>query len=270
MARILVADAQKEFKGVLQTVLTQYGHEVLTADTDEGAIKLLETRSPDIVLLDLAMRGTPTAIGLAKLKAVSPDVPVIAMGTEISSELESLVREMGVTDVLRKDLKMDVIMQAVTHAFEHIPVPIPSARHEAGRPDSASAAPAGKKLASILIVDDEAEICEMVGEFLSKRGYQIRTAYNGEEALQAVAEELPDLVLLDIYMPGINGVEVLRRFQKGNLLTKLGVIMVTASQEEPLLQEALNLGAFDVISKTASLNDLELAVAVKLALSAPD
>jgi CheY-like chemotaxis protein len=113
-------------------------------------------------------------------------------------------------------------------------------------------------------VDDEPEIREMVGEFLRLRGYKIKTASTGEEALAIAVREPPDLILLDIYMPGMNGVEVLRHLAKEKFPG--GVIMLTASQDEPLLQTALDLGAFDVLSKPVDLDQVELAVMVKLLL----
>jgi CheY-like chemotaxis protein len=163
---------------------------------------------------------------------------------------------------------MDILIQAVNRAFQH-------AGRLAKKPAAAAEqtdARAGKigQQETILVVDDEQDICDLVGEFLARRGYQVKTANSGELALEMIQKELPRLVLLDIYMPGVNGVEVVRRLKSKDLLTKLGIIMLTASQEEPLLQEALNLGAFDVLSKPVNLDELELAVAVKLALSAPE
>ncbi len=254
MATILVVNADKDFSEVLRNTLTAYKHEVITAVTGEEALQLLEDRQPAVALLDLALPGMPGLEVLAKLRARSPHLPVVIVSEHLSPEVESLARELGVSDVVRKGLKMDVVMQAVNHALQH-----------AGRPaDGASAAAS----AAILIVDDEPEIRELVGEFLGRRGYRIRTASNGEEALALIAKEPPDLVLLDIYMPGINGVEVLRRLARSH--PSVGVIMLTASQKESLLQESLDLGAVDALSKPVNLDEIELAVAVKLALLAPE
>jgi CheY-like chemotaxis protein len=254
MATILVVNADTDFCEVLRNTLTAYKHEVTTAATGEEALQLLEDRRPAVVLLDLALPGMPGLEALAKLRARAPHLPVVIVTGEVSTEVESRAREMGVSDVVRKGLKMDVIMQAVNHAFQH-----------AGRPAEGASAVAP---ATILIVDDEPEIRELVGEFLGRRGYRIATASNGEEALALVAKEPPDLILLDIYMPGINGIEVLRRLARSH--PSVGVIMLTASQEEPLLQEALDLGALDVLSKPVDLKQLELAVMVKLILSAKE
>lgn len=267
MATILIMDAQKEFRNVLQNVLTSYGHEVVTAETGVQALEIMKTTPPAVMLFALALPDASGIEVLAKMRATAPALPVIVLTGSASTDLESRIREMGVDEVLRKGLKMDIIMQAVNRAFQH-------AGRLAAKPPQAAAVEGGggKKdtLETILVVDDEPEICELVGEFLARRGYRVKTASGGEQALEAIKAEMPDLVLLDIYMPGVNGVEVVRQLKTANLLEKLGVIMLTASQEEPLLQEALNLGAFDVLSKPVNLDELELAVAVKLALSAPE
>lgn len=258
MATILIANADHRFSEVLRSVLTTYHHEVVVARTGEEAIKLFDTVNPALVLLDLALLGKPGLEVLAQIRARSPHLPVMILTGEVGLQIEDRAREMGVTDVLRKRLKMDVIMQAINHVFL-----------QAGRQGKAALAiaPPGKP-ATILIVDDEPEICEMVGEFLGRRGYRTKIAYSGEEALAKVKQEPPDLVLLDIYMPGINGVEVLRQLVKDRFAG--GVIMLTASQDEPLLKMALDLGAFDVLPKPVNLEQVELAVMVKLVLNEPD
>lgn len=257
MSRILIANADHKFSEVLRSVLTAYHHEVVMARTGEEALKLFETRHPALVLLDLALLGKRGLEVLAQIRARSPHLPVIILSGEIGMEAEALAREMGVTDILRKRLKMDVIMQAVNHTLQ-----------QAGHPAKAASAVAKPtKTATILIVDDEPEIGAMVGEFLGRRGYRTTIAYSGEEALAKVKQEPPDLVLLDIYMPGINGVEVLRQLQQSH--PSVGVIMLTASQDEPLLKTALDLGAFDVLLKPVNLDQIELAVMVKLLLNEP-
>lgn len=264
MAKILVVDAQEGFREVLRSVLLAYGHEVVTAVGGKEALQCVESSLPSVVLLDPALPDKSGLDVLVKLRALAPHLPVVIVSENLSTEVESLARELGVTDVLRKGLKMDVIMEAVRRALQH-----------AGKP--AEARPAvpvveggvrGAKAATILVVDDEPEIVELLMEFLERRGYRVKTATNGEDALALVKKEPPDLMLLDIYMPGMNGVDVLRRLKAQQ--SPVGVIMLTASQEELLLQEALKLGAFDVLSKPVNLDEIELAVAVKLALIAPD
>jgi DNA-binding NtrC family response regulator len=259
MARILIANSDHKYSATLKNILAAYGHEAITVRTGEQALECFDAEHPMVVLLDLAILGLPGLDVLARLKARAPHLPIVAVTGEVPTEIEDRAREMGVTDVLRRRLKMDVIMQAVMRALQ-----------EAGRkPGSAAKAPAPSgETATVMVVDDEEEIRELVGEFLKRRGYEIRSAASGEEALQAIRRNPPDLVLLDIYMPGMNGVELLRQLTKDKFPG--GVIMLTASQEEPLLKAALDLGAFDVLSKPVDLDQVELAVLVKLMLNAPD
>ena len=262
MAIILIANADHRFSQTLKNVLSAYGHEIMIARTGEETVQRFDERQPAVVLLDLMLLGLSGLDVLVKLKARVPRLPVVVVTGDVPIEIENRAREMGVTDVLRKRLNMDLIMQAVNRALQ-----------EAGRPINAkpvSVASAGvePKPATILLVDDERGICDLVGEFLKRRGYRIQTAYGGEEALAKIEQEPPDLVLLDIYMPGINGVDVLRRLVKSQFAG--GVIMLTASQEEPLLKTAMDLGAFDVLSKPVDLDQVEMAVMVKLMLNAPD
>lgn len=262
MATILIVNADHRFSQTLQNVLRAYGHEVVMARTGEEAVQRFDERAPAVVLLDLAILGLSGLDVLAKLKARVPRLPVVVVTGEVTLEVESRAREMGVTDVLRKRLNLDVIMQAVNRALQEAGKPVRTA------PAAGAVAGASGKPATILLVDDEREICDLVGEFLQRRGYRIQTACGGEEALEKIGREPPDLVLLDIYMPDINGVEVLRRLVKNHFAG--GVIMLTASQEEPLLKTALDLGAFDVLCKPVDLDQVELAVMVKLMLNAPD
>ena len=257
MAKILVVDAQEDFREVLRSVLRAYGHEVVTAAAGKEALQCVDRSLPSVVLLDPALPDKSGLDVLAKLRALAPHLPIVIVSENLSTEVESRARELGVTDVLRKGLKMDVIMEAVRRALQH-----------AGKPAEARPAVPVAEAATVLVVDDEPEIVELVGEFLERRGYRVKTATNGEDALALVKKEPPDLMLLDIYMPGMNGVDVLRRLKAQQ--SPVGVIMLTASQEELLLQEALELGAFDVLSKPVNLDEIELAVAVKLALSAPE
>lgn len=114
------------------------------------------------------------------------------------------------------------------------------------------------RVTKILVVDDETALCEMIHIFLSKCGYDVLKASSGEEALQKVQDDEPSLVLLDIKMPGLDGLETLRRIkQKGNSTT---VIMMTAVAEKNVKQKALDLGAEDYIIKPVDLRDLQQSV----------
>src|ERR1700761_6094748 len=97
---------------------------------------------------------------------------------------------------------------------------------------------------SVLIVDDEPTIVEVVARYLERAGYRTRTAANGEQALEAAARERPALVVLDLMMPGIDGLRVMRRL-RDQASEPLGVILLTARGEESDRVTGLRLGAED-------------------------
>ena len=267
MATILIASADARYVQTLAKVLTVYQHEVVTARTGEEALQLCDVRQPAVVLLDLGILGMPGLRVLAKLRAQAPTLSIVILSGEVPIEDENRARELGATDVLRKRLKMDVIMQVVNHALQQGGRAHAQPMTVGPGPESLRAA-RPPRVAKILIVDDEPDIGVVVGEFLQRRGYEVRVASTGQEALDLMRQERLDVVLLDIYMPGMNGVEVLRRITDPAFPVQPapGVIMLTASQDEPLLQHALDLGAFDVLLKPVNLDQIELAVVVKLAM----
>jgi DNA-binding response OmpR family regulator len=116
----------------------------------------------------------------------------------------------------------------------------------------------------VLIVDDEPHAVELLQEFLTAKGYEAITASNGEEALRKVKEERPHLILLDVCMPKMSGLEVLRRVREFD--QEVGVIMVTAVHEEDTGRMALTMGAIDYITKPLDLRYLEQSLWTKITL----
>jgi DNA-binding response OmpR family regulator len=117
-------------------------------------------------------------------------------------------------------------------------------------------------MARVLVVDDEPDAVELLQEFLASKGYEVVTAANGEEALQRVKEDRPHLILLDVRMPGMSGLEVLRQVRR--IDQEVGVIMVTAVHEEETGRQALALGAFDYVVKPLDLTYLERSLWYKV------
>jgi len=117
-------------------------------------------------------------------------------------------------------------------------------------------------MARILVVDDEPEVCSMLEKFLTKKGHEVYAALNGEEALSVVKQERPHVILLDIKMPKMDGMECLKHIRE--IDKEAGVIMITAVKQEEIGREAMKLGAFDYITKPLSLQYLEDCLMVKL------
>jgi DNA-binding response OmpR family regulator len=118
-------------------------------------------------------------------------------------------------------------------------------------------------LGRILIVDDEPSVREVLSEYFVDQGYDVATASGGAEALTMVEQRPPDLVLLDVRMTGIDGVETLRRIRA--IAPKLSVIMVTANEDVGLARETLELGALDYVAKPFDFAYLERAILAGLA-----
>lgn len=114
----------------------------------------------------------------------------------------------------------------------------------------------------ILVVDDEIEVCKALKEFLSIKGYETFTAQSGKEALSLVRAKNPHIVLLDIIMPGMSGIETLEAIKKTAPAT--GVVMITAVTDEALGNQALEIGADDFITKPVDLDYLETVLMVKV------
>ena len=114
----------------------------------------------------------------------------------------------------------------------------------------------------VLVVDDEPNAVELLTEFLTAKGYEVIAASNGEEALRRLQEDRPHLILLDVRMPRMDGLEVLRRVRE--IDQAVGVIMVTAVHEEETGRRALQMGAFDYITKPLDLKYLEQSLWYKM------
>jgi DNA-binding response OmpR family regulator len=117
-------------------------------------------------------------------------------------------------------------------------------------------------MSRVLVVDDEPDAVELLTEFLTAKGYEVITASNGEEALRRLQEDRPHLILLDVRMPKMDGLEVLRRARE--IDQAVGIIMVTAVHEEETGRRALQMGAFDYITKPLDLKYLEQSLWYKM------
>ena len=114
----------------------------------------------------------------------------------------------------------------------------------------------------LLIVDDESDIREFAKNFFKKRRIDVFTASGGKDALSLISSQSPDLVLLDVRMEEMTGIEVLRSIRQTNSLVK--VIMVTGVEEEETIRAAESLGVIGYIHKPLILEELEKIVLKEL------
>lgn len=101
----------------------------------------------------------------------------------------------------------------------------------------------------ILVVDDEEDILELVRYTLSKENYHIHTVTSGEEALRYARQKIPDMIVLDLMLPGVDGLEVCRILKKDDRFSQIPIVMLTAKGEDADIVSGLELGADDYITK---------------------
>ena len=104
----------------------------------------------------------------------------------------------------------------------------------------------------VLIVEDEEDIRELVSYHLLKEGYQVASVASGEEALSVAEKQTPDLILLDVMLPGMDGLTVCQRLRASPKTADVAIMMLTAKSEEADIIRGLNLGATDYVTKPFS------------------
>lgn len=111
----------------------------------------------------------------------------------------------------------------------------------------------GTSVKTLLIVDDQTQICKLLSQFFESRGFRTQTAQSGREAIERLRVDAPDYLLLDIRMPDVSGLEVLKMAKQRH--PNLKVIMVTALDDADTLQAAFQLGASDYVTKPLSFDE---------------
>jgi CheY-like chemotaxis protein len=117
-----------------------------------------------------------------------------------------------------------------------------------------------QSMKKILVVDDDPNVRFLISELLTRGHYEVSQAVNGDQAWQMVHSQMPDLVVLDIMMPGIDGIEVCRRIKTAPALQHIKVIMVTAKTEGKDIQAGLAAGADHYITKPFKITELSAKI----------
>jgi CheY-like chemotaxis protein len=267
MARILVVDDERLVCDLLKTVLSNHGHQVLTAFNGKQGVELFRQRMPHFTLLDLRMPEKSGIEVLKEIRQINPEAAVMIMTGWGSDDLESQARALGITEFLNKGLSLEVLVSAMNRALQpgsHVTATGPLVSAEVSDAEGSGEAPARfwreSSRTSILVVDDELLIRNLLEQFLSLRDYRVRAASDGSMALDMVEQEQPQFIVLDMYMPRMNGLEVLRALKAKNYQGR--VVALTASQDVKLLMEARELGTVDILAKPVDLERLALALQI--------
>ena len=244
MSKIVVVDEVIETRHLYHKILTEAGHEVITLPTGDSVLSLLNHDSVDVLLLDIQVNGKSNFSVLAKIRNAVPRLPVVVFSQEMNSDLEKMAYEAGAIQVLPKDLPIEDLCEKVNSIID-------------AKKKIFNKLPPNRKF-KILIVDDEDQIRSLLSNFFDQKGFQTLMASSGEEAVEIAVKERPNLVLLDVILPGMDGVLTLQKLLEND--SNLGVIMISGLQDEKLVQEAMSLGAFHYLSKPFDMKNLEKVV----------
>jgi len=121
----------------------------------------------------------------------------------------------------------------------------------------------------VLIIDDEKDLIELVRYNLEKEGFQVQSALNGESGMADALRDLPDIIIIDLMLPGIDGLEVCRFLRSDNRTSRIPIVMLTAKSAESDRIVGLELGADDYITKPFSPRELTARVKAVLRRTAP-
>ena len=256
MITILIVDDDLMNCEMLTTVFTRHGYRVITATSGREGLELFRRYAPRVTLIDLRMPEMDGLTALKEIRAIDPNAPVIILGGGATEMQENQARALRVTDFIRKGLSLDVLVEAV-HRVSQLPTkgnpsPVPPT-------PTATASAMGE---SILVADDDPLIRDLLTQFLSLRGYRVTGAQDGQEVVRLVEQSAPDLILLDILMPGMNGVDVLQELRDRDYHG--GIIMMTGSHNHEVLEDAWALGPQEVLAKPIDLERLLTAIQLVL------
>lgn len=233
--KILVVDDEKDIREIIRFYLEEDGYEVLEAECGKDAIRLAKELSPDLITLDIMMPGMDGfEVGrVLKDEPRTKSIPII-----ILSVLEDRRDyRLGIADYISKPFSKEELLRSVKAILGRM-------KKEGGSN-------------IILVVDDEPDIVDIIRFYLEEKGYEVKCAYDGLEALTKVKEVKPSLVILDIKMPGIDGYEVIRRLKKDENFKLIPVIVLTGTKiSEKDREFGLRLGATKYLTKPFTPKEL--------------
>jgi len=220
---VLIIEDDPDARALLTRTLKKDGYRVAQAEDGDIGLRLAAELRPAVITLDVMMPGVDGWSVLRSLKADKDlrDIPVV-MVSMIADQ--GIGHALGADDYLIKPVEKEVLLRSVGRFA-----------HSAG--------------AEVLVVEDDAATREMMRRTLERQKLKVSEAGDGRQALDRIAESEPDLVLLDLMMPVMDGFEFLARLRQQGLAARIPVIVLTAKVLSEAEQRELNDSALEVLSK---------------------
>jgi DNA-binding NtrC family response regulator len=277
--RVLLVDDEEDYVKALAERMDMRDLQSRIALSGEEALRVLEDDPPDVIVLDLRMPGMQGMEVLERVRREHPSIQVIILTGHGGDQEEREARRLGAFEYLQKpadtgDL-VDTIRGAWRRSLEAAKEFLRDSREgfdrsmtaaamaEGGLQDDAAELLAGARPPEpepskvglrVLLVDDEEDYVRTMAERMEMREVGSDVALTGEEALTMLEEDVPDVIVLDLKMPGMGGLEVLEQVRKSH--PEVQVIILTGHGSDKEEVEARRLGAFDYLRKPVDINDL--------------
>ncbi len=252
---VLIIDDSPTFREELKSVLESSGYAVVTAGTGEDGLRAAVDARPAVIVVDGILPGIDGATVIRRIRAdaVLRRTPCILLtaSEERSGELRAL--DAGADAYVRKEEDTEIILARVTAVLR-----------SAGAPSAVGTTSSLLGPKRILTVDDSLTYLHEVAAQLRQEGYDVVPARSGEEALELLAVQPVDCILLDLVMPGLSGQETCRRIKASPAWRDIPLIMHTALEEQDAMIEGINAGADDYIAKSSDLEVLRARVRAQL------
>jgi DNA-binding NtrC family response regulator len=244
MATILLIAEEANLLEQLNAALRELGHTVTLATEAQVGWMLFETMHPSITMLSLDLAEAAGISLLWKIRAADPEAVVIGLTGEETGEQYHAARELGASVVLQKSF----IPVDLDHALSQV------------SPLSGSSVPNSCPRASVLVVDDEVQMLQFLRKVLEGAGYQVWEALSGNEGLRQVCAQPIDVVITDILMPDLDGLEMIKMVDRN--FPNIRVIAISGgSKYMDYCSVAKMLGAHETLNKPFELQQLLDAVA---------
>ncbi|TMG47297.1 MAG: response regulator [Chloroflexi bacterium] len=262
MARVLVVEDDANNLDVASRIIRASGHEALVAADGVAGLDLARVERPDAVLVDLLL---PRMDGWSLTRSLRSEpwaasIPIIAVSALALPSDRARAIEAGCDDFVSKPFAPAELRAILLRYFPGGAAQVPAPRD--GTPTVRGPVPI--TLGKVLIVDDEIANVELLARRLEAIGCQTQVASSGERAIALARTEQPDLILLDVMMPGMDGWQTCRRLKSQPETADIPVIFVTARDRYEDLSKGFEVGGIDYITKP--FEPIELAARVRSAI----